>query len=114
MNITNVKNYVSHPVYFTEFETELYAIICLCVVILTKGIVSSIMRCIRLEETHHHVHYSNEYSTSDLNFSLTPKPKPKPKTPTAPPNSPAGEKKSEFDSYESFRIPRPPPRDELV
>lgn len=114
MNTTYIRNVYERPLIFTDFESEMWTILIMCILILTRGVVSSIMKLLKSDDIHHHVHYSNEYSTADLNLDVKPKPQPKPKTPTAPPNSPAGEKKNEFDNYESFRIPRPPPRDELV
>lgn len=122
MNVTYVYNSYKQPdIIFADFYNEIWAIIVLCVLILTRGIVSTVLKLINNEPVQHHVHYSNEYSTSDLRLDLAiPKPKPKPNLnpPGAPPNSP----KSEFDPYElkpktpkaSFKKPKIPPRDELV
>lgn len=112
MNYTYVYQSIQKPIVFADFENELWSIIILCVLILTRGIVSSLMRWFGGDEYHHHVHYSNEYSTLDLNLQPKPKPPPAPKGELpklkVPPNSPV----SEFDPYE--KKPKIPPRDELV
>jgi len=113
MNNTYVYQSIQKPIVFADFENELWSIIILCVLILTRGIVSSLYRWFGgAEEYHHHVHYSNEYSTLDLNLIPKPNPPPAPKgVPSklsVPPNSPS----SEFDPYE--KKPKVPPRDELV
>lgn len=119
MNYTYVYNSYQKPdIVFADFYNEIWAIIVLCVLILTRGIVSTVLKLINNEPVHHRVHYSNEYSTTDLCLDTQPKPKPNLNPPGAPPNSP----KSEFDPYElkpktpkaSFKKPKIPPRDELV
>jgi len=121
MNVTYVRNVYERPIVFTDFNNEMWSILIMCILILTRGVVSSILKLIKSDEgVHHHVHYSNEYSTADLNLDLNPKPEPKPK--------PSGwvssdQPKSEFDPFEGFRPPhnsplhkkpREPKRDELV
>lgn len=109
MNVTYVTNISKKPdIVFADFENELIAIICLCLLILTRGIVSTLFKWMKGDEIHHHVHYSDEFSTADLNLNLNvPKPKP---NPAGPPNSPI----SEFDAFENLRKPKAPPRDALV
>lgn len=113
MNVTYVRNVYERPVIFTDFENEMWSIIILCVLILTRGIVSTIHKWFNGDVNHHHVHYSNEYSTADLNLNLKPKPE------VVVSDKP----KSEFDPFEGFRPPhnspvhkkpREPKRDELV
>jgi len=117
MNVTYIRNVYERPVVFTDFENEMWSIIIICILILTRGVISSLLKMIKGEEgVHHHVHYSNEYSTADLNLDLNPKPKPKPS------GGISDQPKSEFDPFEGFRAPpntpkkkpKHPPRDELV
>lgn len=90
----------------------IYATLILSVVILTRGIVSSMFHYFRvpLEETHHHVHYSNEFSTADLD--IIPKPKPDLNLTNLTPKSPSARLLSSPISKKSK--PKHPPRDELV
>lgn len=131
MNVTYVRNYVERPIVFTDFENEMWSIIILCTLILTRGIVSTVYKWFHDGDTHHHVHYSNEYSTADLQFST--------KSDNANDRglflagcSGSRERPavamgsdiviSEFDAYEGLRAPpntpkkkpREPSRDELV
>jgi len=86
-----------------DYTNELISIIVLCTLILTRAIVATLFKWFHDNERHH-IRYSNEYSTAELNLT----PKPKPNLPKVPPNSPI----SEFDVFE--KKPKAPPRDELV
>lgn len=119
MNVTYIRNVYERPVVFTDFTNEMWSILIISILILTRGVVSSLLKMIKGDEgVHHHVHYSNEYSTADLNLDLNPKPlNPKPS------GSGDYQPKSEFDPYEGFRPPhnspilkkpKEPKRDELV
>lgn len=120
MNVTYVRNYVERPIVFTDFENEMWSIIIMCVLILTRGIVSTVYKWFHEGDTHHHVHYSNEYSTADLN--INPKPKPNPNLGGTGPNLMSDIVLSDFDAYEGLRAPpntpkkkpREPSRNELV
>lgn len=91
MNYTYVYNsFKPADVIFADFYNELWAIIILCVLILTRGVVTSILKCIKLEEVHNHVHYSTELSRGDLRLDIEPK--------------------SDFDPYEGFRPPHNSPK----
>lgn len=57
---------------------ELWAIIILCIMILTRGIVASLLSYMKndvIVPLEHHVHYSNEFTSADLKV----KPKPPPR-----------------------------------
>lgn len=84
-----------------DYTSELISIIVLCTLILTRAIVVTLFKWFHDAE-HHHVHYSNDYTSADLNL--------KPKDPQVPPNSPI----SEFDAFENLKKPKIPPRDALV
>lgn len=105
MNFTYVYNtYKQPPVVFADFDNELIAIIIMCTLILTRGIVSTLFKWFKGEESHHHVHYSTEFATSDLNLNLNQRKPLRVEIPVTPPNTPVYKKKK----------PKEPPRDELV
>lgn len=101
MNVTYIYNSYKKPdIIFADFYNEVWAIIILCVLILTRGIVSTIISVLKSEENH--VRYSDDFRSVDLKVLKkedswfdqyegfpkgppnTPKPKPKP-NPKIPP-----------------------------
>nr|UOF76847.1 hypothetical protein [Cressdnaviricota sp.] len=124
-NITYVKNVYERPIIYSDFETEIWSIIIILIILLTKSIVSFFLKFLKNEDASRHVHYSNEYSTADLHIDIRRKPATNnPLRSASPPPPPRGSpaslnearaspNTSEFDAYESFR-PKIPPRDALV
>lgn len=102
MNYTYIYNSYKQPdIIFADFYNEIWAIIILCVLILTRGIVSTIFSLIKSEENH--VRYSDDFRSVDLKVIK--------------------KEDSWFDQYEGFVPPPPntpkpkpkaPPRDALV